>query len=103
MTRTLEELEHAYARRKELWAALEEDINRCGNLLILASILVRCSLLARGYLIPSEATRAAAALEGLPTDVEQTIALLEKKAKALDKDTSAAANQKMLRGLLEKL
>ncbi|KAI1791696.1 hypothetical protein LXA43DRAFT_1010113 [Ganoderma leucocontextum] len=78
MARTLEELEHAYARRKELWATLEEDINRC-------------------------ATRATAALEGLPTDIEQTIALLEKKAKALDKDTSAVANQKMLRGLLEKL
>nr|VWP00300.1 Tryptophan synthase (EC [Ganoderma boninense] len=103
MARTLEELEHAYARRKELWAALEEDVNRCGNLIILASVLVRCSLLARCHLITSEATRAAAALEGLPTDVEQTIALLEKKAKALDKDTSAAANQKMLRGLLEKM
>ena len=51
----------------------------------------------------SQATRAAAALEGLPTDVEQMIALLEKKAKVLDKDASAAANQKMLRGLLEKL
>ena len=51
----------------------------------------------------AEATRATAALEGLPADIEQTIALLEKKAKALDKDTSSAANQKMLRGLIEKL
>ena len=50
-----------------------------------------------------KASRAEAALEALSTDVEQTIAALEKKSKALDKDTSAAANQKMLRELLGKL
>ncbi|KAM5538008.1 hypothetical protein V8D89_008205 [Ganoderma adspersum] len=100
MARTLEELEHAYARRKELWATLEEDINRCSNYPFFYPGVL---LTSRAVLILSEATRAAAALEGLPADMEQTIALLEKKAKGLDKDTSAAANQKMLRGLLEKL
>ena len=101
MAKNLEELEHAYARRKELWATLEEDINRCGNYPSLYPGMLLTSR--RTVLTLSEATRAAAALEGLPADMEQTIALLEKKAKALDKDTSAAANQKMLRGLLEKL
>ena len=50
-----------------------------------------------------EATRATGALETMSADVEQTIALLEKKSKAIDKDSSSSANQKMLRGLLEKL
>ncbi|TBU35436.1 hypothetical protein BD311DRAFT_707386 [Dichomitus squalens] len=86
VTRILEDLEQAYARRKDLWTALEEDLDRCDALLMFV-----------------EAARATAALEGLPLDVEQTIVLLEKKAKALDKDSSASANQKMLRGLLEKL
>ena len=31
--RILEELEHAYARRKDLWATLEEDLDRCGDYL----------------------------------------------------------------------
>ncbi|KAI0695865.1 hypothetical protein C8T65DRAFT_710727 [Cerioporus squamosus] len=78
ITKTLQELEDAYARRKELWAALDGDLERC-------------------------ASRAAGALEALTVDVEQTIAILDKKSKALDKDSSAAANQKMFRGLLEKL
>lgn len=51
----------------------------------------------------SQANRATASLEALSTDLEQTIALLEKKSKILDKDSGSAANQKMLRGLLEKL
>ena len=31
--RILEELEQAYARRTDLWAALEEDLDRCGDYL----------------------------------------------------------------------
>lgn len=50
-----------------------------------------------------EATRASNALDALPGDLEQTITLLEKKSKAVEKDTGAASNQKILRGLLEKL
>ncbi|KAI0748676.1 hypothetical protein C8Q80DRAFT_1173074 [Daedaleopsis nitida] len=75
---TLEELERAYGRRQELWRALDDDLDRC-------------------------ATRASSALEALSVDVEQTIAVLEKKSKALDKESTTSANQKMLRGLLEKL
>ncbi|RPD56335.1 hypothetical protein L226DRAFT_615532 [Lentinus tigrinus ALCF2SS1-7] len=78
ITKTLQDLEEAYARRNELWKALDDDLERC-------------------------ASRAAGALDALSTDIEQTIAILDKKSKALDKDSSAAANQKLLRGLLEKL
>ncbi|KAH9900842.1 hypothetical protein C8Q73DRAFT_220958 [Cubamyces lactineus] len=78
IAKTIAELEKAYERRKSLWTTLQEDVDRC-------------------------AARATEALDALPTDVEQTIALLEKKAKAMEKDSSAASNQKMLRGLLEKL
>ena len=99
--RILEELEQAYARRKDLWAALEEDLDRCGD--YLPSLVPSAVLTSGAILTFAEAARATAALEGLPADIEQTIALLEKKAKALDKDTSSATNQKMLRGLIEKL
>ncbi|KAH9928481.1 uncharacterized protein BXZ73DRAFT_90559 [Epithele typhae] len=76
--RTLEELEAAYARRKELWAKLEDDLERC-------------------------AARASTALEALGADVEQAISHLDKRSKSLDKDSGAAANNKMLRDMLEKL
>ena len=99
--RTLEELEQAYARRRDLWATLEEDLDRCGD--YLPPPRSSAVLTGGAILTSTEAARATAALEGLPADIEQTIALLEKKAKALDKDTSSAANQKMLRGLIEKL
>ena len=88
-------------RSKDLWAALEEDLDRCGD--YLPPPRSSAVLTGDAILICTEAARATTALEGLPADVEQTIALLEKKAKALDKDTSSAANQKMLRGLIEKL
>ncbi|RDX47013.1 hypothetical protein OH76DRAFT_1473180 [Lentinus brumalis] len=78
ITKTLQALEEAYTRRKELWTALDDDLERC-------------------------ATRAAGALEALSTDVEQTIAIQDKKSKALDKDSSAASNKKMIQGLLQKL
>ncbi|KAI0807933.1 hypothetical protein C8Q74DRAFT_1363381 [Fomes fomentarius] len=78
IAKTLEELERAYDRRKELWRTLEEELDRC-------------------------ATRATGALETLSADVEQTIALLEKKSKVMDKESASSVNQKMLRGLLEKL
>ena len=58
-----------------------------------------CLLCGAGLL----ASRASAAFEGLSADVEDTIARLDKKSKSLDKDNSSAANQKMLRTLLEKL
>ncbi|KAI0351488.1 hypothetical protein OH77DRAFT_1506466 [Trametes cingulata] len=75
---TVSELEQAYGRRKALWSALQEEVDRCAD-------------------------RATAALDALPGDLEQTIASLDKKSKAMEKDNSAANNQKMLRGLLEKL
>ncbi|KAI0374644.1 hypothetical protein BV20DRAFT_1040913 [Pilatotrama ljubarskyi] len=53
------ELEQAYERRKALWSALQEELDRC-------------------------AARATAALDALPADLEQTIAMLEKKAKAME-------------------
>lgn len=51
----------------------------------------------------AKAIRATGALETLSSDIEQTITALEKKSKAMDKDGTASANQKLLRGLLEKL
>ncbi|KAI0647569.1 hypothetical protein C8Q79DRAFT_907113 [Trametes meyenii] len=78
IAKTLAEIEQAYEQRRQLWTAFQDEFNQC-------------------------ASRATAVLDALPTDVEQTIALLEKKCKALEKDTGAASNQKLLRGLLEKL
>ncbi|KAI0780403.1 hypothetical protein BD413DRAFT_1266 [Trametes elegans] len=78
IAKTLTELEEAYELRKGLWSAFQEELNH-------------------------HAARANAALDALPGDVEQTIALLEKKSKVMEKDASATANQKTLRGLLEKL
>ncbi|KAH9848870.1 hypothetical protein C2E23DRAFT_785223 [Lenzites betulinus] len=78
VAKTVDELEQAYERRKELWNTLRQELDQC-------------------------ASRANAALEALPGDLEQTIALLEKKSKAVEKDTASTSNQKILRGLLEKL
>ncbi|KAI0672696.1 hypothetical protein C8Q78DRAFT_1020893 [Trametes maxima] len=78
IAKTLVELEQAYEQRRQLWTTFQDEFNQC-------------------------ASRATASLDALPTDMEQAIALLEKKSKALEKDTSAASNQKLLRGLLEKL
>ena len=44
MQKTLAELEDAYGRRKELWTALEVDLERCGNYpfsLSLSSLVAR--------------------------------------------------------------
>ncbi|KAI0636441.1 hypothetical protein C8Q77DRAFT_1092755 [Trametes polyzona] len=78
VVKTLAELEGAYERRKQLWFALEKEVEQC-------------------------ASRANTALAALPADLEQTIASLEKKSKAMDKDNGVASNQKLLRGLLERL
>ncbi|KAI0820231.1 hypothetical protein BC628DRAFT_1398746 [Trametes gibbosa] len=75
---TMRELEQAYERRKELWTTLQQELDNC-------------------------ASRANAALDALPDDLEQTIALLEKRSKVVEKDNSSTSNQKILRGLLEKL
>lgn len=65
--------------------------------------LHRLALCCGPTLITPEASRASTALDALPGDLEQTIAVLEKKSKAIEKDNGAASNQKILRGLLEKL
>ncbi|KZT09731.1 uncharacterized protein LAESUDRAFT_674696 [Laetiporus sulphureus 93-53] len=78
MKHLLSQLQQAYARREGLWCALQQDADKCAD-------------------------RAKAALEALPAEVEFAIAQLEKKSKELDKDTSSASKQKMLKGILEKL
>ncbi|EIW51819.1 uncharacterized protein TRAVEDRAFT_67611 [Trametes versicolor FP-101664 SS1] len=78
VAKTIAALEDAYEQRKQLWSALQEEMDRC-------------------------ASRASTALDALPGDLEQAIAILEKKSKAIEKDNGAASNQKILRGLLEKL
>ena len=99
MLKTLDELERAYARRKELWTALEADLERCGDYsLMLWDCVAGLSTLTPS--LCSKAARASAELEALSTDVERTIAVLEKKSKTLDKDSASAANQKMLRNLV---
>ncbi|KAF7793251.1 hypothetical protein EIP86_004361 [Pleurotus ostreatoroseus] len=75
----MDELADAYRHRAQLWVDMEAKLADC-------------------------ATRAKTALEGIPADVEETIARLEKKSKDMEKNsTSAASKQKMLKGLLERL
>ncbi|PCH37760.1 hypothetical protein WOLCODRAFT_135836 [Wolfiporia cocos MD-104 SS10] len=78
MQRILGQLQDAYARRDDLWKTLQNDVDE-------------------------RAERAKVTLETLPADLERAIVHLEKKAKELDKDSSAASKQKMLKGILEKL
>lgn len=91
------ELVEAYRHREQLWVDLDERLADCG---ISFSLFLNYALAD----FRAEAERAKAALEGIPGDVEETIARLEKKCKDMEKNSnSVASKQKMLKGLLERL
>ncbi|THH26600.1 hypothetical protein EUX98_g7587 [Antrodiella citrinella] len=98
MEKLSERLKDAHSRRNRLWTELEENLEQCGTARVSVLLWVAC---ADNH---AQAAAARAAVEAIPTEVEETIATLEKKSKLLEKKgNDRTSKQKMLKGLLDKL
>lgn len=103
MNSLMGELAEAYRFREQLWIDLEEKLGDCGTFHVFFAVHLLGLIDVLAFLVP-EAERAKVAIGALPSDVEDTIARLEKKCKDMEKNSnSAASKQKMLKGLLEHL